>query len=194
MAKRTGDEEGRIVHGGELPSGSNLDDVVVDAPEAEDSNDKPVKRRIVLKANTQSGMKVEAAANYNIEVYFEVLVREREHANGDTDTEVSQSVVWLKAYSTAKFCLPYRPSSGELQMLEAVKDSSFSEPVYLAKDYLRNLGYRSKTPRGPAAGHSEHHMKFLEDFAEVNSCEIDYSRLVAEATQLNQIINATRGR
>jgi len=44
--KRTGDEEGRIVHGGELPEDDgSLDDVVVDPPQTSNPGTAPPKKR-----------------------------------------------------------------------------------------------------------------------------------------------------
>jgi len=58
LAKRTSDDEGRIVPGGELPEDEgSLDDVVVDAPSAQEPEESPVYNHPVQQKKQYKHMK-----------------------------------------------------------------------------------------------------------------------------------------
>jgi len=164
-SNRTSDEEGRVVHGGELPGDSSptLDDVVVGKP---DEISRPDSKRIVRVY----GRPPERAHPFDwgcIGACFQVRLEE----DGKTYFPII-----LSAYP---FKVPVL-KNGKVEHINAERTHEDS-PFYIAgSHYLKDLGYEEgKEHQGKKLG-PYYPMQFTHDLADINNCSLNFQDVFQE--------------
>jgi len=152
-ATRTGDDEGRIVQGGELPEDdSTLDDVVVEKPEELQG------RKIILLPQFLQSMR---NINENISLAFLV------------DPSQKGLLNQVRIGSSHPYKVPSN-AGGKVNYNETKKARSGG--IYHTAQRLDILGYKEGlVHRGEVLG-PDYYMKFLYDLAAGNNCEISFEK------------------
>ena len=162
QAKRTEDEDDRIVHGGELPEDDDSLDIVVD--------EESEQRRLVVRifSHKERGVTVTRSGDKSIYVSFSV--------KGE---EGKSSPVYIVDSFIASSKKPFEVPSIEEPGLPKLVDPNMQGGNYVFASTLEDVGYAFVHQRL-----TKHYMAFLRDFAQANDCELDLSRMVLEAAQL----------
>jgi hypothetical protein len=164
-SNRTSDDEGRVVHGGELPEDSRptLDDVVVDKP---GENSRPASKRKVRVY----GRPPEMAQPFDwgcIGVCFQVRLEE--------DAKTYFPII-LSAYP---FKVPVL-KNGKVEHINAERTQEDSSFFIAGGHYLKDLGYEEgKEYAGGALG-PDYPIQFTHDLAAVNNCSLNPQDLLEE--------------
>jgi hypothetical protein len=162
-AKRTSDDEGRIVHGGELPEGdSTLDDVVVDAPQPE----KPKGER---KVNVYYQIPREISPD--IAITFVYILK---------DNPLSINVA---AASSQEFLIP-KLIDGKVKCVKAEwydKIQGFTTNIA-----LKHLGYEAGREHGEKVLGPDCYTDFLYDITAANNCTVNFHTLMESVYRMRE--------